>query len=458
MQNSTKFFIICVFYYYLNYAKIVNFILNFAQMRKRLINIAIFAAALLSMTGCDSFRRDPAVEKYSQVMIVYSVGRNSLHADLEEDIDQLAEGFVPEWDSDKALLVVSHSVDESGSYVNETSPYLIRICKDGISRVVRDTVKAFDPSMILTRPSDMTSVLEYVREVFPSDNYGMVFSSHGWGWLPAGYYNKPGAYSALTDRKSYISRRHDQAVPFEGDPDDGGPRVKSVGQENVSEGGAVYSYELDIDKLAEAIPYRLSYLIFDACLMGGVETAFELKDKCDYVVASQAEVLAAGFDYENMAERLLAGDKPDVAQVARDFYEKYCHNTGTRQTATVSMVDCKRIGVLADVCRGLFEKYRASMNAVNPAYVQRYFRYNRHWFYDLESILVQAGIADADLKALRAALDDCIVYKASTPYILNEIKVNTFSGFSMYLPCNGDSYLNTFYKTLAWNKATELVK
>ena len=36
-----------------------------------------------------------------------------------------------------------------------------------------------------------------------------------------------------------------------------------------------------------------------------------------------------------------------------------------------------------------------------------------------------------------------------------EIKV--FSGLSMYLPANGSGYLDNFYKTLAWNKATKLV-
>ena len=59
--------------------------------------------------------------------------------------------------------------------------------------------------------------------------------------------------------------------------------------------------------------------------------------------------------------------------------------------------------------------------------------------------------------AAEAALNGCISYKAATPYFL-ELQINTYSGLSMYLPSVGDAQLNEFYKTLAWNKATNLVE
>ena len=41
---------------------------------------------------------------------------------------------------------------------------------------------------------------------------------------------------------------------------------------------------------------------------------------------------------------------------------------------------------------------------------------------------------------------------------MNEFTIDTFSGFSMYLPCNGTNELDKYYQTLKWNKATDLVK
>ena len=74
--------------------------------------------------------------------------------------------------------------------------------------------------------------------------------------------------------------------------------------------------------------------------------------------------------------------------------------------------------------------------------------------------MAKAGADEAELKALDAALDECISYKNATESFMGtssgfEIKV--FSGLSMYLPANGSAYLDNFYKTLAWNKATKLV-
>ena len=82
------------------------------------------------------------------------------------------------------------------------------------------------------------------------------------------------------------------------------------------------------------------------------------------------------------------------------------------------------------------------------------------FFDDFEDILVQAGISDSDKVQFESVLNSCIMYKAATEWFLQGsggFKIDTFSGLSMYLPCNGSAYLNNFYRTLEWNKVTELV-
>jgi hypothetical protein len=113
---------------------------------------------------------------------------------------------------------------------------------------------------------------------------------------------------------------------------------------------------------------------------------------------------------------------------------------------------------LTKVCSDLFAKYASEIAAVNPSKVQRFYRSGYHWFYDLESILMVAGVSQEELKALRAAIAECVIYKAATPSFMQEFDINVFSGFSMFLPCNGGDRLREFYKTLDWNKATGLVR
>ena len=105
----------------------------------------------------------------------------------------------------------------------------------------------------------------------------------------------------------------------------------------------------------------------------------------------------------------------------------------------------------------LFEKYSENIAKVNHNDVQRFYRSGKHWFYDLESILVNAGINTTELGELHKALDGCVIYKAHTPKFMNDFEIHTFSGFSMYLPCQGSESLDAFYRTLKWNQDTGLV-
>ena len=113
---------------------------------------------------------------------------------------------------------------------------------------------------------------------------------------------------------------------------------------------------------------------------------------------------------------------------------------------------------LAQVCAVLFDKYREAIEELEPKYVQRYYRGSYHWFYDLVDVIAQAGATDTELAELNQAVDDCVLYKAHTPEFMKEFIIRSYSGFSMYLPCNGSAELDKYYRTLKWNIDTGLVE
>ena len=96
--------------------------------------------------------------------------------------------------------------------------------------------------------------------------------------------------------------------------------------------------------------------------------------------------------------------------------------------------------------------------SVWPDDVQGYFRFSKHWFYDLEDILVKARIPESDLEDFRNAMNGCILYKNASVKFLQDFTIKTFCGLSMYLPSDGNATLNEFYKTLSWNADTGLVR
>ncbi len=384
-------------------------------------------------------------EANGRVMIMVSGGYNSLRPYLEEDLEELAGGYLPPAGSfagNDVLLVLSR--------LTEAPPALYRMYRgvDGLTR--RDTLRVWPVGSRLSDPSVFRSALELAQERFPSGSYGLVFSSHASGWLPANYYTDPAAYEKSHTPRSRALRDW-RPVQEEFPAIDPYPAVKSLGQDRDGE------LEMDLRDFAEAIPMHLDYLLLDACLTGCVEVAYAFKDKADLIGFSQTEVLANGFDYTTLASYLLEGESDPVG-VCKAYFDYYDQQTGSNRSATISVVDLRHIDALAQVCATLFSKYRGQILALKAAQVQGFFRFNRHYFFDLKDILVKAGITPEEEAQLDAALNSCLVYKAATAHFLS-IDILTYSGLSMYLPSCGSALLDAFYKeNMAWNAATGLVQ
>lgn len=397
-------------------------------------------------------------EETRKVMLLYSAGFNSLASYLKDDIEDLKKGYIPlNMRTSDVVLIYSHFPIPGEGYKTQSSPTLVRLHKGIDSVLVADTLVIYPEGTVSASAEQIHNVLSYINKNFRAKSYGMIFSSHATGYLPAGYYLNPTGESGDI---SWMSAKRQQmtVVPYiEPEYDPSLPMVKSIGQDQVGTYGDYVSYEINLDEFADAIPMHLDYLLFDACLMGGIEVAYELKDKVGRVGFSQTEVLAEGFCYESLTKHLLGNRESDPESVCRDFFNQYDIQSSVYRSATISLIDCSRLSPLAEVCKDLFEKYSDKIKALDHRKVQKFFRSNKHWFYDLESILLNAGISPEEEARLHDALDECVVYKAHTPEFMSEFTINTFSGFSMYLPNQGSEDLNKFYKSLKWNQDTGLV-
>ena len=434
------------------------------DMKYKILSVVIGLCTALAVMSCsleDWFTpsttkpTDPT-ENYNKVMLLYSAGFNNLASYLKGDIEELKRSILPPAKDKDVVLVYSHFPTNYG-YNTPSAPTLVRLTGQKDNSVKADTLITFPEESVSASADQLENVLNLVKEKFPAESYGMIFSSHATGYLPAGYYQNPDNGSNLIEWSAGPGRRR-TAVPYvEPEYDPSLPMVKSIGQDQVGTYGDYISYEINLADFADAIPMYLDYILFDACLMGGIEVAYELKDKVGKVGFSQTEVLADGFCYENLTTHLIRNEVPDLKAVCTDYFNQYDIQTGVYQSATISLIDCSQLSPLADVCSRLFNKYSEEIDSVKHNNVQRFYRSGKHWFYDLESILISAGISADELSELHEALDQCVMYKAHTPMFMNDFEIHTFSGFSMYLPCHGADNLDTFYKTLKWNQDTGLV-
>lgn len=420
---------------------------------------SLILTAVMAVACNDPFpMQEQSQQEYSRVLIYIGEGVNTLSQYITDDIKDIIGGpsnaLLPAEGSNKALIIISHLPKTRGDYMTPTQTTITRVSRDYIGRPVCDTLLRMPAGTILTKEESFREALDFVHSNFPSDSYGMILSSHGSGWLPAGYLSDESSSSTLAVRP----KAPEGAVPYVERPSKNGIDTKTFAQELVRVDGGTWSYEMGLPTLAAAIPFKFDYIIFDACLMGGIETAYELRDATRYVCFSQTEILADGLPYKTILDRLLNETPANVKGACEDYFDMYEQKSGVYQSATISMIDCTKLDRLAECCKDLFERYREQIAGVTGDSVQIFFRDNLHWFFDLEDILVKAGISANDRRELEAAFGDCVVYKANTQWFMKEFEIKTFCGFSMYLPSAGSRALNSYYAGLEWNKATGLVE
>ena len=429
-------------------------------------------SAVLIMTaaaGCCKNLDEPVNYMERSVLLFYECAFNDIGSymktNMEDPYKGLPAGYIPTKSGD-VLLVYSRTSKGRYDYTPVKS-YLRRIYKTRKGKMVSDTLKVFDEETIAASPATVKNVLTFVKEEFPARGYGMVFSSHGSGWLPAGYYYSPSKFE--TDHKNELSaeeRISPQSIECprlpipQGDLADTDPfygRMRSLGQDFIK--GSYYGHEMTISEFADAIPYHLDYLLFDMCFTGSVEVAYGLKDKADYLGLSPAEVIGEGmFDYTKITTFLLDREKPDLEGLFKNAFEMYDNQKGEYRSATVNLVRTDGLDNLAHVCSRLFNEYSDTLSNAPTHLIQGYFRYGRHYYYDLEDTFQKCTSSREDLASLKDAIDRCVVYRNATPRFLNRFDIIEYSGFSTYLPCAGTPLLDLYYKKEAWNDAVGLVE
>jgi hypothetical protein len=163
---------------------------------------------------------------------------------------------------------------------------------------------------------------------------------------------------------------------------------------------------MEVADLVEALSDTYyNYIIFDACFMGNIEALYDFRNSADYIVASAAEVLGAGFPYETMIPMLFEYDDHNLKAICEEYMEYYEGSSGT-----VALVDCKQLEPLAEAMRAVM----AEIGEVAVEDVQAYDAFDYHLFFDLLHY-VELGVADSS--TFEKALERAVLYSGHTDSI-----------------------------------------
>ncbi|MDR2970660.1 MAG: hypothetical protein LBU83_01840 [Bacteroidales bacterium] len=359
--------------------------------------IFLLTASYLCLSCFDIIETESEHDFSKRTVLVYMAADNNLYRSAYQNIGDMVAAEIPR--GYNLLVYIDTPYD---------NPYLLNIKKGKI-----DTLKQYNPQSSVSGQV-LKSVIDKAFSLFPAESYGLILWSHGTGWLPDGTY-------------------------------DNLKKIHSFGSSNDG--------EMEIEDLAEAIPENLDFIIFDACLMSGIEVLYQLRNKAKIIIASPTEVLIAGFPYKKTIPPLLMPE-PNYKEVALTYMEYYKNRTGNLRSASIAIIDTRQLEQLAYLVRSAIRE-EVHFVCPNKNFIQRYDTRNPALFFDFEDYLEHAITNESNLMALKAQISKTVIYNDFTPYFLDEFPIEKSCGIGIYVPFEND-ILYEQYRSLDWYKDSEL--
>ncbi len=350
----------------------------------------------------------PATSKASSApwtFMVYMAADNNLSSAAVEDIEEMRQA------SAGANINIIVQVELSPIYTFRLPGYLADYTTWRL-HIHNGTIHPASAGGNLDMASAGT-LAEFIRwsaSNWPASNYALTIWDHGNGW-------KAGAGT------------HKGAVQ-----DDTSRTRMNIGQ--IAAGISQSHLHLDV-------------LNFDACLMGMIEVAYEMRNSADYIVFSQATEPTQGDPYLPMLRALADSPAMDGATLAASMVNTFAdYYTALGITVTKSAVDASLIEPLSRRLTDFAVLLTESMPSRGPAIIlarDKAQHFSTQGFIDLVSFLQNLGTLEGALGSSASELAEFVTsgvvianrtFSASyTGFLTNMANpVDDAHGLSIYLP------------------------
>ena len=401
-------------------------------MRKYLI---LLFTAILCFSCSDEIPNKVKTTKQGRIVYAYLISNNvagSLDSFLKQNICDMYEGLALSGEENSLLVYYRpYSFDQLFNGL----PSILEFNFNGKNKINGKHIlqgKELDISNIIsqaivhpcssaenhvaTDPATMRRVLTDMQKISPATQYGLIFGSHGTGWIEG------------------------NSVKSKSFGDDAG-------------------YNINIPELANVLKEsfgdkKLDFILFDACMMGAAEVAYEVRDATRYMVASALETPVDGFPYVSILPYLYK-ENVDYNAVCSSFID---FNIQKKTWGTVAAVDCSKMDTLARWVKKSLPVYEPAFQTLYLPSIQQYgLRSFLNVSFDVVDVFrhLNAGTAPEELVKI---MDEVVIAKdcmeISGDPSFPGVKKETFCGIGMYLP---NKYYkekwNRYYPELAWYDA-----
>ena len=416
-------------------------------MIKKLFTLFICMISLaMTFTGCSEEAFDTDSVNKQTILVFYpwtgDKSRTGLLGDLQNNIDSICDGIIDRkgLNNSRVLVFLSDKYNHSTLYdlqYNATTKSVDRV-----------PLKEYEGASYASAEG-IADILNEVKTKASALNYALIVGVHGCGWTYASDWSRYPYYA----RPSVTRPRDNNFSGIQFGPDPNAPLTRFFGSVSLAENA------MEISTLAEGIResgLKMQYILFDACYMSNIETAYELKDVTNYMIASGSEIMAAGLPYRSMWSYLNSStpNYSSIVSTSVNFYK----NNSSAPFCNLAAIDCRQVEKLAGVMKDINAENQL-LASVSLDSIQHLDGFRPNLFYDLEtyvdSLHPSGYLLDQFKNQLKLTIkasdhtDEAYTYIFSPDYI----KIKNYCGITISDPSQHSVAIKGREKT-GWWKAT----
>ena len=354
----------------------------------------------------------------SRTLLVYLVAENSISNDLTADFNEIKAAAYNLPDDVRLFVYFDNSDATLLPALYQYHPY-----DDGL---FENVVYTFEEDVCSSDIAVMGQVLDRIFVDYPTEAFDLVMGSHADGWIR--YNQKP-------------------------------VQSRTIGIDNGQ--NSYYNNittTIEIEELAallERLPVKIDRLMFDACLMQGVEVAYALRNSANWIIASPAEIPAYGAPYDKVVPLFFNQDS-DVEDIMYEYKKSYDNEY---YGVVLSAICTSYMQELADSTRACVEKYFNIDSSNKYTGSIAYVPDRTPAYYDINSVMKRV-LDTADYECWKSVFDKAVPYMmvSNSKKVWSAIAYSIVSvgddigAVSAYFPQNKslNVSLNNDFQTTEW--------
>lgn len=415
-------------------------------MIKKLFTLFICSISLaLTFTGCseEAFDTDSVNKQTILVFYPWTGDKSStgLLGYLQNNIDSICDGIIDRkgLNNSRVLVFLSDKYNHSTLYdlqYNATTKSVDRV-----------PLKEYEGASYASAEG-IADIMNEVKTQASALNYALIVGVHGCGWTYASDWSRYPYYA----RPSVTRPSDNNFSGIQFGPDPNAPLTRFFGSVSLAENA------MDISTLAEGIResgLKMQYILFDACYMSNIETAYELKDVTNYMIASGSEIMAAGLPYRSMWS-YLNSPTPNYSSIVSTSVNFYKNSSAP--FCNLAAIDCRQVEKLASVMKDINAENQLQAS-VNLDSIQHLDGFRPNLFYDLETYVDSLHPSGYLLDQFKSQLKLTIKASDHTDeaytciYSSDSFKIKNYCGITISDPSQHSVAIKGREKT-GWWKAT----